>query len=180
MNASPFAVRLRVAVEPRAPSWPDGDDALGQALADRLYARLARGPVRPSLVLIREDTVQIVDLGPLIQRGGDTHRMIAALAGQEGIQAVAVVGPMVRRHRGRPVARFAGVFVEWPDGRWWGCWRVLGDDGRPMPSDGDDVQRAVDGLSRPGGLGAWFSRARFQGLRAEIRPVDPPPAEVVN
>lgn len=183
MNPGSFSVRLRVADGPRQPAWPTGDDdALGQAVLARLLDRIARGPVRPALLLFWADRVQVLDLVPLLRKGGDTHRLIAALAGQEGIEAVAVAGPMVRRHRSQVVERTAGVFVEWTDGRWWGTFRPLTDEGRLMPTDSHDVLRAVDGLPRPGGLGAWFSRARFQGLRAEVRPTEAPPvaSEVVN
>lgn len=184
MNEAPSRIHVRVAVEPRLPAWPVGDDeALGRAALDRLVARMARGPIRPSALLFRATTVHVVDLVPILQLGPDPHRRIAGLAGGDGLDALALVGPMVRRVRGQPVERFAGVFLEWPDGRWWAAFRPTDEHGRLVPTDSDDVLRAVDGNPRPGGLGGWFSRARFQGLRAELsgpEPSRPPSSEVVN
>ena len=39
-----------------------------------------------------------------------------------------------------------------------------------------EVQRAVDGLPRPGGLGGWFGRARFERLQVDLSA----PGEVVD
>ncbi|MFZ5481471.1 MAG: hypothetical protein ACOZNI_32215 [Myxococcota bacterium] len=183
MDGPSFTMRVRVAVAPRGDEFPREDEALGRAMFARLVKRLERGPVAPAVIVLREDRAQIVDLRPMLARGRDAHRLVAALAGGEGVEAIAVVGIVNRRRRGAPaVERYGGVFVEWSDGRWWAAFRPLDDAMRLVPTDMDDVSRAVDGQARPGGLGGWFSRARFQGLRAEIR-VDappPPPAEVVN
>jgi hypothetical protein len=176
-------VRVRIGSGPRLPAFPLDDEPLGQALVERLGAQLARGPVPPVAILLGPEDVRVVSLGPILQRGGDIHRMLAALTSQPGVEAMAVVAMMFRGRRGGPRERFAGVFVEWTDGRWWGCWRPVDEHGRPIPTDSEDIQRAVDGLARPAGLGAWFSRARFEGLRAEIRASTPPPApegELVN
>lgn len=172
-----FSVRVRIGVAPRLPAFPREDEALGRALIEKLSLQLGRGPVPPVALLLREDAVQIVHIAPLLRRGGDTHRLVAALAGQPGVEAMAVAGMMNRGRRGGPTSRLAGVFIEWADGRWWGSWRPVDAQGRPIPTDMDDVQRAVDGLPRPAGLGAWFSRARFEGLRADIRTSAPPAAE---
>lgn len=181
MDGPSFTLRVRVAVAPRGADFPFDDEALGRALDLRLAQRLERGPVAPAVLVLRADQVQIVDLRPILGRGGDSHRYLAALAGGENVEAIGVVGIVTRRRRGGPPLRYSGVFLEWPDGRWWAAFRPLDDAMRLIPTDTDDIQRAVDGAARPGGLGGWFSRARFQGLRAEVRPDGPPaPPEVVN
>lgn len=164
-----FQVRVRIGVAPRLPDFPFADEELGRALEARLLARVARGPMAPTAILLRRDKAQIIDMIPLLQRRSDVHRLLAALAGQEGIEAMAVAGMMTLRRKGVPIQRFACAFVEWADGRWWGAWHPLDDNGRLVPTDMDDIRRAVDGQPRPSGLGAWFSRARFEGLRAELR-----------
>jgi len=154
-------IKLRVGWEPRVPRFPRGDDALGHVLHELLIGRWANGAPRPTAFLMRADLVEIVDLPPLLQNGPLVHRLFSALAGQEGVEAMAVVGVM--HWRRPPVARFSVTFVEWSDGRWWLARRRVDDDD-PV----DEVQRAVDGSPRPGGLGGWFSRARFEGIRARI------------
>jgi hypothetical protein len=175
-------LQLRIATLPRA-ALPEADDALGNALLDELFARLVRGPAAPSLMVFEADRVLAVDVREalrLLRHQALVHRFVASFAGIPGVQAVAAVGPMRRGVRpaqggapADPGVPLGGVFLEWPDGRWWGGWRPLDTNGRPMPTDSDDVQRAVDGASRPAGLGGWFSRARFEGLRAELRASEP-------
>lgn len=155
---------------------------MGRALAERLATRMLRGPVRPAAVILRADSVHILDLVPLLQSGRDVRRLVAGLAGGAGVEALALVGPMTRRFKGQPVERLAGVFVEWSDGRWWASFRPVDEHGRPIATDTDDVSRAVDGAARPHGLGGWFSLARFHDLRAELSGPEerPAPSEVVN
>lgn len=160
------ALRVRLAHAPRDPDFPRGDDdALGLALWDRLGRALLQGPPRPALITLFPEVAQVVDLPPILHAGGDVHRAIAAFASQPEAEALAAAGVMVRRREGRPLGRFAMVFVEWPDGRWWSCARPLDAAGQPVVGVPDDLQRAVDGAPKPGGLGAWFRRARFEGLR---------------
>ncbi len=182
-------LNLRIATLAREPEFPREDDALGRALLDRLFRRLARGPVAPALIVLEADRALAVDVRPALaalRHPMLMHRFVASFAGMPGVEAVAAVGPMRRGARapaggpveaGQPVG---GAFVEWADGRWWGGWRPLDDNGRPMPTDSDDILRAVDGHSRPGGLGGWFSRARFEGLAAQLEPAAQPADELVN
>jgi hypothetical protein len=178
-------LNLRIATLPRAPDFPREDDALGRALLERLFARLARGPVAPGLIVLESERALAIDVRPALaalRHPALVHRFVSSLAGMPGVEAIAAVGPMRRGARGpseqgQPVG---GAFVEWADGRWWGGWRPLDDTGRPMPTDSDDMLRAVDGHSRPGGLGGWFSRARFEGLAARLEPMAPAPEELVN
>ncbi len=177
-------IRVRVSASPRSADPPAADDdAFGCALLDQVLGVLARTPTPPAAVLLlRPDTVNIVYVGPLFAATQDPHRVIASLAGQPEVEAVALLGRFTHRLPTGPPRLLAGVFVEWPDGRWWASWRPISEAGRLIPTDEDEVLRAVDGTPRPHGLGGWFSRARFQGLRAELRPVAPAERrdEVVN
>ncbi len=156
-------VRVRLAHAPRDPDFPDGDDALGTAVWGRLVQAVGKGPVRPMLVAVFAEVAQLVDLPPVLA-AGDPHRGIAAFASQPGAVALAAAGVMVRRNGGRVVGRFAMVFIEWPDGRWWSCDHPLDAEGALLSGVEADVQRAVDGAPKPGGLGGWFRRARFEQL----------------
>lgn len=165
-------LKLRIAWAPRDERFPREDEALGQALHRLLTERLDVGHPRPTVFVMREESVQIVDMGPILGTP-DPHRWVAALAGQEEVQAVAVVAPLVKRRGRQVLERWASVYVEWPDGRWWWARRPLDGDGRPLSGLEADIQRAVDGATKPLGLGAWFARARFQSLRLKSEPVTP-------
>ncbi len=153
---------------PRDDAFPGDDDALGGALWSRLRGQLPRGVPRPVLLTVFAESVQVVDLPPILASGHDVHRACAAFASQEGAEALAAVGVMTRRRGAAALGQFAVAFVEWADGRWWCCTRPLDPLGRPLEGSEDDVQRAVDGASKPGGLGAWFRRARFEQLHIRI------------
>jgi hypothetical protein len=170
-------IRLRVRTVGRHPEFPTEDDAFGERLWSLLTARIDKGPPRPSAVMARADVVHIVDLAPLVEEPRLAHQRVAGLCAVEGLESLALVGALFRRRRSGPVERFAVVFVEWPDGRWWLKQQRLGQDGRPVPGFDDEVQRAVDGVARPGGLGGWFSRARFEGMATSFEAAD---TEVVN
>lgn len=134
---------------------------------------MARGPLPPAVFLFRPNDVQIVYAAPLLGAARDPHRVLASLAGQRGVEAMAVLGRFTQRQRGAESRLLAGAFVEWSDGRWWASWRPIDNAGRLIPTDEDEVLRAVDGQARPGGLGGWFTRARFEGIQAELTPNTP-------
>lgn len=160
--------------EPSLARSRDDDDALGLAIWRMLAEALGRGVPPPAVVLLTDEQVHLVDIVPLLQ-GGETldGRGIAGFAGVAGVETMAVLGVLTRRHRGVPSGRFAVAFVEWPDGRWWLGRRAIvdGPGGRlgVDPLAEVEVDRAVDGASKPGGLGGWFRRVRVEGLRVELR-----------
>lgn len=163
-------LRVRLRVMPRLPSFPRGDDdALGLAMWKEVSLRGQRGLVRPSVIAMGEETAYVVDLVPLFGPPALVHRRVSALGGMSGVEALAVVGTMRRRRRGVEAGEpVAVVFAEWPDGRWWFAARPQEDRGGFVAGTEVDVLRAVDGATRPGGLGGWFSRARFEGLEARL------------
>lgn len=180
------SIRLRISQGPREPRFPaQNDEALGTTLFGMLVEKLSVGVPRPASFVFWPDRVQIIDLPPLLGVP-DPHRAISALTAQGEVEALAVLGVLTRQQRpprgaaaadprgwGPPPAppqRFAVAFVEWNDGRWWLATRALGIDGSLIDDVGEDIVRAVDGASRPGGLGGWFARARFEGLQIRMEP----------
>lgn len=175
-------IRVRVTIARRDPEFAAADDeGFGRGLLERVLKASPQGPMPPAVLLLGED-VRIVYVAPLLAAAKDRHRVLASLAGQPGVEAIAVLGRFTQRQKGMEPRPIAGVFVEWQDGRWWASWRPVEPSGRLIPTDEDEVLRAVDGRPRPGGLGGWFSRARFEGLRAELTPISPErlPDETVN
>lgn len=161
-------IHIRLAHAARDPDFPAADEALGASLWSMLVTKLPRGVPRPALVTLFGDTAQIVDLPPILAAGVDVHQATAAFASQEGAEALATVGVMSRLRAGRTIGRFAVVFIEWPDGRWWCSSHALDASGQLLSELETDVTRAVDGAPKPAGLGAWFRRARYEGLRLTL------------
>lgn len=171
-------LRLQVRSGPRAPRFPRDDEGLGMAMWSMLSRAVAQGAAPPAVFLFTAERVFVTGLGPVIADAGQTHRLVAALAGMDGMEAVAMVGLLFRRRRGMPAWRYAVVFLEWPDGRWWLAQRRVDEAGR-FAGDADvEVLRAIDDVPRPGGVGGWFTRARFEGLRARLEPAKPDPERV--
>lgn len=166
-------LRLRVAWAGRPdPRFPADDEAFPPRLHQLLLEKLGPRPPRPTAFLYRSESVQIVDLPPLLA-APDPHRWLSALAGQDGVEAMGVVALLHKRRQGRVIERCAGTFVEWADGRWWWDRRVLDPTGAPRPELDIEPLRAIDGATKPLGLGGWFARARFQQLRLRSDPVAP-------
>lgn len=168
----PFSLRIRTG--PRDPAiLPSDDDALGESLFGRTVATLDKGFPRPVMLVLQEQQVDQVDVGPIL-RAPPPHRerMLSALAGQPAVTAAALVGTLSleRKRRGEVLARSRAlvVYLEWPDNRWWTSWQIV-DGARALVGDGPVTRRAIDGEPRPGGVGGWFARARREGLRLRMR-----------
>ena len=167
-------VRTRGTVGPRDPArFPADDKAIGPCLYGLVEAALThKGLPRPAVLGLGTDHVEQYDLLPVVRCGADPHRFIAAVAGQDQLRLVALVGGVSMRARGRPPQQALLAFLEWPDGRWWSGLRPLHEQGLredwPM-----QVRCAEDGDPRPPGLGGWWSRARFEQLR--LRPAEDGP-----
>jgi hypothetical protein len=176
-------IRVRVTLARRQPEFVATDeDAFGRSLVDRVIKAVGRGPLPPAVFLFRKDDVQIVYVAPLLAVAKDPHRVLASLAGQPGVEAMAILGRFTQRQKGAEPRTLAGAFIEWTDGKWWASWLPVDNEGRLIPTDEDEVLRATDGRPRPGGLGGWFTRARFEGIRADLTRAVPPTRadEVVN
>ncbi len=166
-----LSVRTRVAIAPRdLDRFPLDDDALGSSLMGLVEGVITdRGALpRPVVLALRPEQIEQYELKDLLGGGADVHRFISAVAGQPGVEAVALLGVVgVRFGRGGVPTPAAVSFVEWPDCRWWSAVRPLED--RSLRSDWPAIQRAaVDGYPRPGGMGAWFSRARRERLQLRV------------
>lgn len=163
------SVRLRIRFGQRdLERFPDQDHDLGQALFGMLEAALERGLPRPAFLVIRDDQIDEVDALPLMRLDRvESHRMMAAIAGQEGVECVALVAPLTLRTGTRTGARAAVVFVEWPDNRWWTAWQPINDE-RMLLGDEPAVRVAAEGWPKPGGVGGWFSTARRLSLRLRM------------
>lgn len=161
-------IKLRLAHAARDPDFPADDDALGASLWRMLVSKLPRGVPRPALFTLFPEAAQIVDMPPILAAGVDVHQATASFASQPGVEALATVGVMTRRRGAQVLGRFAIAFVEWPDGRWWCSAHPLDSAGQLMEGVETDLTRAVDGAPKPAGLGAWFRRARFEGLTLKL------------
>ncbi len=173
-SPTPFPIKMRIGGAQRDEArYPRDDQALGRALLARVEDVLARGIPRPTVLAFTDDQVWWYDLGPAVKMKADIHRLIAAIAGQDGIDCVAVVGVLNVRVSKRHHFPGAVAFLEWPDGRWWSSMHPL----RPLPDkklepvpQAEVIERsAVDGWPRPGGLGGWWTRARVEGLKLRVQ-----------
>ncbi len=163
--------QLRVQVGPRDPErFPrSSDDALGEQLFAMAAGVLARGLPRPAMIVMRSEQVDRLDVVPLL-KAEPVHRvrMLAAIAGQDGVECAALIGALrIRIGPMKQPAQALVCFVEWPDNRWWTCWQLVGSD-RTLVGSGPVVRKAVDGWPRPGGVGGWFSLARRAGLKLKM------------
>ena len=166
-----YPSRIRVGVAPRDKGlFPVEGEALGEALYRRLEKAIAEGRLpRPAVLAFMEDQITQYDVLPMVRAGADLHRFVSSVAGQEGVEAVASVALVRLGPRStKRVQKLAGMcFVEWPDSRWWGALRLL-DDKKIREDWPVSIRCAEDGDPRPGGVGAWFSRARRENLRLNM------------
>ena len=156
-------------------AYPRDEERLGRSLFSRVAAAVSRGRPAPVVFVLREDAI---DRFPLREMAGESpasrRRMLAAMAGQDGVECVALVGAFRFRGSGPMNGQWvASVFVEWPDNRWWTAWQPIGD-GRTLIGSEPQVRCAVDGSPRPGGVGGWFALARRLGLKLKIHRMPTP------
>ncbi|MFH1468221.1 MAG: hypothetical protein ABIO70_27790 [Pseudomonadota bacterium] len=178
--AGGIEVQVRIGTRGRDPeSFPREDDALGERLAELVRTTLLRGVPPPAVVVLRAERVDLVDLRGILDAHLSVHRFIAAAAGQDDVEAVALLAVVDQREAGKPVGHTGMVFVEWPDNRWWHGYHLLSQAFKPLDDMPMVLRRAVDGLPRPDGLGGWFSRARFERLKLRLREVAPPPDAMI-
>ena len=165
------SVRLRGSTSiPDPRRYPPEDDALGFALFAQVCAALKRGTPSPAAFIFfpdRGDRFSLNSLSELPARS--RNRLISAMAGQDGIECMAMLGAFRFRGRGPLNGQWvASAFLEWPDNRWWTAWQPIGPT-RELVGLDPQVRAAVDGSPRPNGIGGWFARARRQGLKLRVQ-----------
>ncbi|MCB9743948.1 MAG: hypothetical protein H6741_35510 [Alphaproteobacteria bacterium] len=168
----PFALRTRASIGPRDPeALPEAPEALGGSLMSRVEAAVERGLPRPVALGISPTHVEQFDLVPLLKAQADLHRFVSAVAGQEGMEVVALLGTFgVRFGRVREPRCSVICFLEWPDGAWWSALRPLDD--KALREDWPAVVRSAwEGYARPGGLGGWWARSRREQLKLRLGPL---------
>lgn len=168
------SLRTRVTQAARDPErFPtESDEALGQSLLARVEALVGEKKLpRPALLLLGPEQVTQVDLLPVQRAGANMHRFIAACTRVDlEVDVVALVGVMGLRlsKKSKQAVPAAMVFLERPDCRWWSAQRVLKDKqlSEELPVR---LRRAEEGWPRPGGLGGWWSRGRYEGLELKLK-----------
>lgn len=148
--------------------FPSSDAELGAAFWKLTTERLPQGRPKPTFVLVLPDAIESVPAAQVTAHGPLAGlRVCAALAGEPGAEALALVGTVaVRTRRNADPAPALLVFFERPDNRWWLAWSPLNEAGQLRWTD-PEVRAAVEGWPRPRGLGGWFSLSRREGLRLE-------------
>ncbi len=150
--------------------FPIDDEALGMALFAQVTRALQRGVPRPASFVFfpeRLDRFSLAPFGDLGNRG--RTRVLAAMAGQENVECIAVLGGFRFRGRGPLNGQWvASVFIEWPDNRWWTAWQPIGPK-RGLVGDGPQIRMALEGSPRPSGVGGWFALSRRAGLRLRVQ-----------
>jgi hypothetical protein len=149
--------------------FPVEDDALGQVLFSQVTLALQRGLPRPATFVFFEDRMDRFSLSGLGDFSAQSrNRIIAGMAGQDGVECVAMLGAFRFRGRGALNGQWvASVFIEWPDNRWWTAWQPIGPK-RGLVGDGPQLRNALDGSPRPSGVGGWFSLARRSGIKLRV------------
>ena len=155
--------------------FPFEADALGQAMLKVLEDHASEGRmVRPTGFGIGAEAVEYYDLLPVIRGEHDVHRFISGIAGQPGVDIVAMAGVLgVRIGRMPKPAPGLVVFLEWTDSSWWSATRML--DQKTLREDWPArIRTAEEGWPRPNGLGGWWTRSRVQNLRLQMHSPNQP------
>ena len=100
--------------------FPHDDERLADCLMSYATEFLDKGLPRPALLALKSAQVIQYDLAGLVEPGQSLMGpMLAAVAGQEGVECVALVGTLrMRRKKGQPGLPSIAVYIEWPDNRW--------------------------------------------------------------
>ena len=166
----------------RSESLPDDEE--GQRLSGMVRRAIEKGRAPVVAVALREDRLDLISLGPVIQAKFPIQRFIAGLTrstaeGAGPVDAVGVIGVVrTKGHKDAPPVPIAMAFLEWPDGRWW-HWRALIDpDNQGILDDSETLNRAVDGDPIPNDFGRWWSLGRRAKVAVHLSKVEmPKPSE---
>ncbi len=159
------------------------DESLRGWAVDILERTLERsGGLPAGVIVVRERTVEVMDLAPLAQAGRPLSWMLAGLAGSTtqggAAEAVGLVGRFQLRRRGTgPAVPVALAFLEWGDGHWWQWQALLAVDRPALVPDTATLRTAEAGDALPDGLGRWWTMQRRSGARLMLTPSEQPPVE---
>ena len=150
--------------------FPMEDDGLGRGLFSSVVRALGRGRPAPAVFVLYGDRIDRFPLGPLSDHPVRAQRrLFAAMAGQNDVECMAVLGAFRFRGQGPLDGQWVtSVFLEWPDNRWWTAWQPIGPD-RSLVGGEPQIRCATDGSPRPGGVGGWFALARRHGLKLRLQ-----------
>ncbi|MFT6145423.1 MAG: hypothetical protein ACJAZO_000301 [Myxococcota bacterium] len=160
---------------------PVSDEELGQFLVERVRDAIPQRQAGSAIVVVRDKRIDIVGVRELQSASLPTPRDAMAMFSRaqfhDGVdaRAVGLIGTFgYRRQPADTPVPTALVFLEWADCRWW-QWRGLIDPAdNALRVDTETVRRATDGISRPNGLGGWWTRGRHLKGRASFMPHFPP------
>lgn len=177
--ASMSNLQIRVSSAPRA-RFPD-EQTLQSWLTGLLHQTLQeKGALPAAALVVRERTVDLVDLTTVAGAGRPLGVFLAGLAGSStedggAAEAVGLLGRFSWR-RGRKAAPVpvALAFVEGPDGRWWHWQCLMSADGAELQKE-SEIERAAElGDALPDGLGRWWTMYRRRGVRLSLSKAEPP------
>ena len=150
--------------------FPSDDEMLGASLFGQVRVALKRGMPGPASFVFFGDHVDQFTLAGLSKvSANERQRLLAAMAGQEAVECMAILGTFRFRGQGALNGQWvASVFIEWPDNRWWTAWQPISPS-RELIGVEPQLRSAVDGSPRPTGVGGWFARSRREGLKLRVQ-----------
>lgn len=174
-----MTLRLTVHTLAREEPVESSDDTIGLELVRVTLSALQRGGAPPSAVVLRGPRLEIIPIPQLLQQHVHVDRFIAGLSrsntpagSADQIDAVGVIGVLQHRIPMQPEPRpVLAVMLEWADCRWWN-WRAQ-LEGTPLRRvDGTDTfASALEGDTKPQGLGGWWSLGRRDRLQLNLDPI---------
>ena len=140
--------------------FPVEEDKLGRAIFSLVAEKSFLGPLPLEAWIFSGDSLQIVRFA----QGKIAYQHMAALAALPNVQYLALVGGLKKQNQ----KSIAQVFLEAPNGQWWFGSQGLNQEGQVWLMD-PSIERAIDWMPKPFGLGGWFSTARRLGIKVEFR-----------
>ena len=168
------------------PEGEDSDDVVGRDITALVRNALARGAAPGSALVLRAGRLDIIPMGPLVQKKVHIGAFLAGLSRSVlteagGAMAVGVMGRFRWRYApNKEQVPVVMVFIEWPDGRWWHWRAVIDESNKAVREDTATLHRAEDGLAKPRSLGGWWSLGRRRKLNVKLAPRQKPGPEAVG
>ena len=141
------------------------DDDIGRRLFMTLFRTSHIGRIKPHFVVYRESVVEKIELINTVSfEPRQKHLLLSGLSGRKEVHCAALCSAFKRKDE----KKGAFCYIEWPDNKWWFGYQFFQETG-PLISGYPIVQRAVDGVSKPHQIGAWFSTARRLNLNLNLK-----------